>query len=81
MNQDFQDIKNAFEKYGPEAGESVAQEMYESLAKRLTPYFFNQESINKRRLIIKLEEGEKEVGTLNRYDWLDAFERYKPEGL
>lgn len=80
MNQDFQDIKNEFDKHGPEAGESIAQEMYESLVKRLAPYFFNQESINKRRLIIKLEEGEKEIGTLSKYDWLEAFERYKPEG-
>ncbi|MFH7825891.1 hypothetical protein [Kluyvera chengduensis] len=80
MNQDFQDIKNEFDKLGPEAGESVAQQMYEALATRLAPFFFNQESINKRRLIIKLEEGEKEVGTQTRYDWLEAFNRLKPEG-
>ncbi|BBV65846.1 hypothetical protein [Kluyvera ascorbata] len=80
MNQDFQDIKNEFDKWGPEAGESVAQRMYEALATRLAPFFFNQESINKRRLIIKLEEGEKEVGTQTRYDWLEAFNRLKPEG-
>lgn len=43
-------------------------------------FFFNQESINKRRLIIKLEEGEKEVGTQTRYDWLEAFNRLKPKG-
>ena len=48
MNQDFQDIKNEFDKWGPEAGESVAQRMYEALATRLAPFFFNQESINKR---------------------------------
>jgi len=80
VNQDFQDIKNEFDKYGPTAGEEVALAMYASLAKRLTPYFFNQEGINKRRLITKLEEGEKEVGTLTKYDWLDAFNRNKLEG-
>lgn len=48
MNQDFQDIKNEFDKWGSEAGESVAQRMYEALATRLAPFFFNQESINKR---------------------------------
>lgn len=80
MNQDFQDIKNEFDKLGPEAGESVAQQMYEALATRLALFFFNQESINKRRLIIKLEEGEKEVGTQTRYDWLEAFNRLKPQG-
>ncbi|MFV0261158.1 MAG: hypothetical protein ACK5JN_01780 [Kluyvera sp.] len=80
MNQDFQDIKDEFDKHGPQAGEEVAQAMYESLSRRLTPYFFNQESINKRRLIIKLEEGEKEVGTRNKYDWLAAFNRHNAEG-
>ena len=80
MNQDFQDIKNEYDKHEPEAGERVAHSMYESLSERLTPYFFNQESINKRRLITKLEEGEKQVGSQKRYDWLEAFNRHNPQG-
>ncbi|HEY1846125.1 MAG TPA: hypothetical protein VGH05_14875 [Buttiauxella sp.] len=80
MIQDFQDIKNEFDKYGPEQGEEVAQAMYEALSERLTPYFFNQDNVFKRRLLAKLEEGERDVGTKKRYDWLDAFNRNKPEG-
>jgi hypothetical protein len=80
MNQDFQDIKNAFDKYGPEAGEDVAQAMYETLSKNLAAYFFNQDIILKRKFLVKLEEGEKEVGTQKKFDWLDALNRYNPEG-
>lgn len=80
MNQDFQDIKNEYDKYDPETGEDIAQAMYDALSLRLAAYFFNQEDINKRRLIIKLEEGEKEVGTRKKYDWLEALTRHKPQG-
>lgn len=80
MNQDFQDIKNEYDKYDPETGEDIAQAMYDALSLRLAAYFFNQEDINKRRLIIKLEEGEKEVGARKKYDWLEALTRYKPQG-
>ncbi|MCU6668888.1 hypothetical protein M8013_09010 [Enterobacteriaceae bacterium H4N4] len=80
MNQDFQDIKNEFDQYEPDVGEGIALTRYESLSKRLAPWFFNQDVANKRRLLQKLDEGEKEIGTQNKYDWFEALNRYKPDG-
>lgn len=80
MNQDFQDIKNEFDQYEPDEGEGIALARYESLSKRLAPWFFNQDVANKRRLLQKLDEGEQEIGTQNKYDWFAALNRYKPDG-
>ncbi|GEC66332.1 hypothetical protein RTE01_09670 [Raoultella terrigena] len=78
MNDDFQAIKDEFEKHGEEAGEGIAQAMYVALSQRLAPYFFNLDDINKRRFLIKLDEGEKEIGTRQKYDWFAALSRSKP---
>ncbi|MGE0970813.1 hypothetical protein ACQFN5_13950 [Klebsiella sp. WOUb02] len=79
MNDDFQAIKDEFGKHEGEAGEGIAQAMYEALAQRLASYFFNLDDINKRRFLIKLDEGEKEIGTRGKYDWFAALNRHKPQ--
>ncbi len=58
MNDDFQAIKKEFAKYTDAAqGTAVAFAMYEDLARRLANYFHNLDQLNKRRFLLKLEEG------------------------
>lgn len=58
MNDDFQAIKNEFAKYADATqGTAVAFAMYEDLARRLATYFHNLDQLNKRRFLLKLEEG------------------------
>jgi hypothetical protein len=79
MNDDFQAIKNEFEKYDDAAkGAAVAFAMYEDLARRLAAYFHRLDQMNKRRFLLKLEEGEREIGTQGNYDWYGALMRFQP---
>jgi hypothetical protein len=79
MNDDFQAIKNEFEKYDDAAkGTAVAFAMYEDLARRLAAYFYRLDQMNKRRFLLKLEEGEREIGTQGNYDWYGALTRFQP---
>ncbi len=50
--------------------------MYEDLARRLATYFHNLDQLNKRRFLLKLEEGEREIGTRGSYDWYGALTRF-----
>lgn len=50
--------------------------MYEDLARRLATYFHNLDQLNKRRFLLKLEEGEREIGTQGSYDWYGALTRF-----
>ncbi|EMB4079360.1 hypothetical protein QP353_02275 [Klebsiella aerogenes] len=77
MNDDFQAIKNEFAKYADAAqGTAVAFAMYEDLARRLATYFHYLDQLNKRRFLLKLEEGEREIGTQGSYDWYGALTRF-----